>query len=65
MDNVIQIEIALNYLNDLFAKSIAFDDKPIISELNVLRHKIYYGDFDYQTAIKELSGISEQLKKYA
>jgi len=65
MDAVIQIEIALNYLNDLFAKSIAFKDDEVMNKLNALRHQIYYGDFEYHAVIKELSEISEQLKKYA
>jgi len=64
MDAVIQIEIALNYLNDLFAKSVAFKDDEAINKLNTLRHRIYYGDFDYQMVIKELTETSEQLKKY-
>ena len=64
VDTVIQIEITLSYLNDLFAKSVAFKDEKSINKLNALRHSIYYGDFNYQDIIEELSGISKYLKKY-
>ena len=64
MDPIIQIEIALNYLNDLFAKSVAFKDGEIIKELNALRHQIYYGDFEYENTKAELNKLDKELKKY-
>jgi len=64
MDSVIQIEILLNYLNDLFAKSVAFNDIKAMEELNVLRHQIYYGTFDYHSMIQKLQDLDQVLKKY-
>ena len=64
MDNVIQIEVALNLLNDLFAKSVAFHDEKMIEELNKVRHEIYYGAFEYDGIIKDLKEVNEYLKKY-
>ena len=64
MNTIIQIEVALNFLNTLFGKAIYFNDNKIIDELVVLRHNIYYGDFNYDLFLKNLQDIEIKLKKY-
>ena len=64
MDNVLQIEIALNMLNTLFAKAVAFKDDKTFYELYKIRNKIYYGDFNYDSTIESLKKIKNFLNKY-
>lgn len=64
MDRVLQIEVLLNWLNTLFAKSSCFDDIESIDELHLLRKQIYYKDFDYDITSQALEKISDRLKKY-
>ena len=64
MDKVIQIEVSLNWLNMLFAKSSCFDDVESMDELDALRKQIYYKDFDYKAASQALERISIHLEKY-
>jgi hypothetical protein len=65
VDSVIQIEVVLNLLNGLLAKSVAFRDSQKVKELEALRHKIYYEkNFNYGQFIKNLEEISAYLKKY-
>lgn len=64
-DQVIQIEVALNFVNTLLSKAVAFKDNNLINELSNLRHDIYYGDvFDYDNVIGELKSFDVKLKKY-
>lgn len=64
MDKVLQTEVLLNLINTFFAKSVFFKDVGSIEKLNILRHQIYYEDFDYSIAMRELGKISGNLKKY-
>lgn len=64
MDQVIEIEICLQYLNDLFAESVAFTARHIQQQLDAMRHQIYYGEFDYSTVMQGLEKISEELKTH-
>jgi hypothetical protein len=63
MDEVIQIEIVLNFLNTLFAKAVYFNDEPIRKELADFRHEIYYEKrFNYESSIEKLQAISKELE---
>ena len=62
-DKVIEIEIALNFLNTLFAKAIYLNDFKVVNEINMLRHSVYYGDsFNYEATLKKLQMIEKELK---
>jgi hypothetical protein len=64
-DKVIQIEVALNFLNTLFGKAIYFKNKDIVDKLSSLRRSIYYkDDFEYYLFLEQLQSIEVQLKKY-
>lgn len=64
MDSALQTKVLLMMINILFAKSISFKDKESIDKLNLLKHQIYYENFDYDITMIELKKISENLKKY-
>lgn len=64
MDRILEIEICLNYLNSLMAKSVAFHDVSACDELSALRRQIYYGAFDYHAIFQSLKDLDEKLKKY-
>jgi hypothetical protein len=64
MDHVIEIEISLQYLNNLFAKSVAFTAHKIQQQLDVMRHQIYYGVFDYATVMHGLEKIDKELEAH-
>ncbi len=64
MDNIIQIEILLNFINDLLAKSVAFNDDKIEKELSSMRRQIYYGIFEFDEIVETLKTIGGKLKKY-
>lgn len=64
MDQVIQIEILLNFVNDLLAKSVAFNDDKIEKELSSMRRQIYYGIFEFDEIVETLKIIGGKLKKY-
>ncbi len=63
-DKIIQIEVALNFLNTLFAKAIYFSDKKMIKEIELLRRNIYYGDFEYDSFLKKLQEVEKKLNQY-
>lgn len=63
MDKVLQIEILLERINILIAKSVCFDEVAI-NKLENLRHQIYYKDFDYETVIKALEELGNDLEQY-
>ena len=64
-DEIIQIEVALNFINTLLAKANYFKDSKVADELTSLRHDIYYGKiFQYPDIIKKLQGINLVLNKY-
>jgi hypothetical protein len=64
-DQIIQIEVALNFLNTLFSKAVYFNDMTSINKLNDIRYDIYYGNlFNYDTCIKNLKYIEGLLNKY-
>lgn len=65
MDPVIEIEICLQYLNDLFAKSVAFAAEREMQKLDAIRHQIYYGKFDFTLAMQALNTISKELTPHA
>lgn len=56
---ILQVEILIERINMLLAKSVYFSDEEAIQELERLRHKIYYEDFDYQTILSRI----DELKK--
>ncbi len=64
MDEIIQIEILTEMINMLFAKSVAFKDDNMITELNILRKQICYGNFDYNSIIKRLKELEKELQQY-
>ena len=64
-DEIIQIEVALNFINTLLAKANYFKDNKVADELNSLRHGIYYGEtFQYTYYIEKLQEIKQVLNKY-
>ena len=64
-DTVIEIEICLQYLNDLFAKSVAFAADKELRQLNALRRQVYYGAFNYVAIMEKLEDIQKKLATYA
>ncbi|MCF7844189.1 hypothetical protein K9M47_04880 [Candidatus Gracilibacteria bacterium] len=64
-DPVIQIEVALSFVNTLLAKTTAFKDEKHAQELRTIRYGIYHGDdFNYEEIIEKLKKIDTELKKY-
>ena len=65
-DPIIQVEVALNFVNSLLAKAVYFKDDDFRKELSGIRHSIYYdGDFNHESIIKKLQDISKILdEKY-
>lgn len=64
-DKVIQIEVALNFLNTLFGKAVYFKDAEAINELNVLRRGIYHDDdFVYERIIQMLQDREIKLQRH-
>lgn len=63
-DKVIQIEVVLNFLNTLHAKALYFKDNAIANELSVVKHNIYYGDFEEKLVLNNLKNIESRLNKY-
>lgn len=63
MDSALKTEVLLMMINILFAKSISYKDTESIDKLNILRHQIYYEDFDYVIIMRELKKIMNILKK--
>lgn len=66
-EEVLQIELLLNFTNTLFVKAVAFKDVEIINELHNIRHGIYYDkDFNYECILEKLKSIDIKLKtKYS
>ncbi len=60
-DNTLQTEVLLNMLNTVFAKAVYFKNLELIEKLSLMRHRIYYGNFDYVDNIKTLKEINDNL----
>jgi hypothetical protein len=59
-DKIIQIEILIGLINMKLARSVYYEYEEAIQELEKLRHKVYYEDFDYQTMLIELEKFKER-----
>lgn len=62
-DSALKTEVLLMIINILFAKSVFLKDMESVDKLNMLRHQIYYEDFDYVFIVNELKKIIDNLKK--
>jgi hypothetical protein len=63
-DEIIQVEVSLNFLNTLLAKAVYFKDIGLITELGQLRHDIYYSEtFSYELLLEKLKNIERSLKE--
>lgn len=56
-------EVLLLIIKALLERSLAFKNSESIYELNFIRHKIYYRNFDKDSIERELKKISYNLKK--
>lgn len=64
-DPIVQVDIALDRVNYLLAKSIAYKDREASNRLHDIRDYIYRGKtFDYPAITAQLAEIAESLKRY-
>ena len=59
-DKILEVEILLDRINTLFAKSVYHKNSALIEKLNSLRQEIYYKELDYEKILNALKKCDVQ-----